>query len=121
MDPDRWQHVEQIYHAAMQCDPTQRRILLKSACAEDESLLEEVESLIQYSERPARFLEKPALDFMAQALAEDLTATESKYAARMLGKRIAQYRIIDKLGSGGMGDVFRAVRADDQFEMQVAI
>jgi len=121
MDPDRWQHIEEIYHAAMQCDPKQRGTLLKSACAADESLRAEVESLIQYSERPARFLEKPAIDFMAQALAKDLSATESRYASRMIGTRIAQYRIIDKLGSGGMGDVFRAVRADDQFEMQVAI
>ncbi len=39
----------------------------------------------------------------------------------MIGARIAQYRIVERLGVGGMGDVYRAVRADDQFEKQVAI
>ncbi len=39
----------------------------------------------------------------------------------MIGALIAQYRLVEKLGVGGMGDVYRAVRADDQFEKQVAI
>ena len=39
----------------------------------------------------------------------------------MIGKRIAQYRVVEHLGSGGMGEVYRAVRADDQFQKQVAI
>ena len=121
MEPERWQHVERIYHEAMQCEPAERGSLLEEACAEDKDLRAEVESLLHYAERPAKFFEKPAIEMMAQALAESLRAAESKNSTRMIGMRIAQYRIVGKLGAGGMGDVYRAVRADDQYEKQVAI
>ena len=121
MEPERWQLVERIYHEAMECEPGQRSFVLEHACAQDQSLREEVESLLQYGELPVDFLEKPAIEVMAQVLAEDLREVEARNSTRMIGARISQYRIVDKLGSGGMGDVYRAIRADDQFEKQVAI
>ena len=121
MEPDRWQRVERIYLQAMECEASERSLLLDRACVEDRSLREEVESLLHYAEVPDPFLEKPAIEVMAKALAEDLLDIESKNSNRMIGARIAQYRIVEKLGTGGMGDVYRAVRADDQFEKQVAI
>jgi eukaryotic-like serine/threonine-protein kinase len=121
MKPERWQDVERIYHAAMQCDEGQRYSFLERACAADQTLRVEVESLLKYGQRPARFFEKPALEIVARTLAEDLSAQDCNKTDKMIGARIAQYRIVEKLGAGGMGDVYRAVRADDQFEKQVAI
>src|SRR5579859_12761 len=69
----------------------------------------------------AQFFEKPAMEVVAQALAEELRVGDGRDADKMIGVRIAQYQIVEKLGTGGMGDVFRAVRADDQYLKQVAI
>ena len=121
MEPERWQRVERIYHAAMECPPDERGTLLEDACAEDRSLREEVESLLHYGDRSAMLFERPAIEMVAQALAGDLLAKESKNPSGRIGERIAQYRIIGKLGTGGMGDVYRAVRADDEYQKEVAI
>jgi eukaryotic-like serine/threonine-protein kinase len=117
VEPDRWQNIERIYHAAMEREESQRVLYLEQACAADQALRAEVESLLKYAQRPARYFDKPALEVVAHALAEDLSDKTDK----LLGARIGQYRIVGKLGAGGMGDIYRAVRADDQYEKQVAI
>jgi non-specific serine/threonine protein kinase/serine/threonine-protein kinase len=121
MQAERWRRVEELYHTAMEQEEAQRAAFLENSCAGDEALRVEVVSLIVYGRQGGRIIDKPAVEVVAAAMAEDLRAEGGMTADKMIGARIAQYRIVEKLGEGGMGDVYRAVRADEQFEKHVAI
>ena len=113
MQPERWRRVEQLYHVAMEQQEDQRAAFLERSCAGDQALRIEVESLIAYARRTGGIIDKPAMEVVAAAIAEILREDGIK-ADKMIGARIAQYRIVGKLGAGGMGDIYRAVRDDDQ-------
>jgi len=114
MQPERWRHLEQIYHAAMEQPEDKRAAFLERSCAGDRDLRDEVESLIAYAQQDGRIIDKSAMEVVAAAMADDLCAEGGIQADKMIGARIAQYRLIEKLGAGGMGDVYRALRADGQ-------
>ena len=123
MTPERWQQVERVYHAAMEKPEPDRAAFLENVCASDDDLRREVQSLVAYGQEPNKFIDESALKIVAQALAVGEMAKGEPYpdSDRWIGQRISQYRIVRKLASGGMGEVFCAVRADDEYEKQVAL
>lgn len=113
MTPERWQQVKHLVGLALERESHQRTTLLNEACAGDEALRRAVESYIVAFEEDGAFIEAPAFD-VAQALAAD--APEA-----CAGRVIGHYQIIREINRGGMGTVYLAARADEQFEQRVAI
>ena len=122
MKPERWQQVEQLCHAALERKESEQATFLRIASAGDDALLCEVESLLVHQKQADRFIETPALEMAAKALAESgEESLPSREPPRWIGRTISHYRIEQELGSGGMGEVYRAVRDDQQYQKQVAI
>ena len=120
MDAERWTRVEQLCQAALERDEHEQAAFLASACGSDQELRREVESLLVHRHKADTFMEAGAMDAAAQALAADELHNPMD-ASRWIGRLIPPYRCVAKIASGGMGDVFRAVRADGTFDKQVAI
>jgi len=98
--PDRWQQIDRLYHDAVERDPADRDAFLGEACG-DEELREEVRSLLRYEDAANGFLERTALVEAARSLAHEARPA-------LIGKRFSGYDVVALIGSGGMGDVYRA-------------
>ena len=114
MNDQRWQQAKQLFNQALVNAPDEQAAFLSGACADDDDLRREVESLLAAFYQADQFIETPAIH-------DVLKLVDSDQHQSVAGRRVGQYEIIRKLGDGGMGAVYLAARADDQYQKQVAI
>ena len=106
---DRHQEVSDLLADALEQTREQRPAFLDRACADDSDLRREVESLIASFDQAEQFIETPAFSLSGATVAP------------MIGKRIGAWRILREIGHGGMGTVYLAERADEQYREQAAL
>jgi eukaryotic-like serine/threonine-protein kinase len=113
MIPERWSIVKDRLYAALELDGARRAAYLEEIADQDPDLRSELDSLIaSHDQASANFLNQP----VAQIAAPLPTPQDE-----MIGRRLGPYEVICQIGAGGMGEVYRAFRADDEYRKEVAI
>jgi tetratricopeptide (TPR) repeat protein len=110
VERDRWSRSEQIFHDALEQKLEDRAAFVHEVCAEDPELCREVLSLLEYHQKAGSWVIPPGS-----------TLPEETEEASLQGQRLGSYRIEREIGQGGMGAVFLASRADEQYQKNVAI
>lgn len=114
-EQERHARCEEIFARALEREPSGREAFLEEVCGGDRELLADVRSLLGALSGAEGFLERPVMSGLTQLTLPD----EDQDPA--IGRRIGPYRIERRLGAGGMGRVYLALREGVDFDQRVAV
>src|SRR5438034_4437906 len=101
MTPARLQTIEEIFYAALEQDPDDVARFLETACRGDKLLRGKVEALLASDQRAGRFMETSAVGLATRII-------QNGQADLLVGRTIGHYKILKRIGTGGMGEVYLA-------------
>lgn len=113
MSNERWQRMEEIFVAALECTAASRETLLTRECGDDAALRSEVEHLLSAHERNG------LIDTLATKLEAPARWRSRIDAVEWTDRRVAQYVVLAPLGAGSMGWVYKA--RDERLGRMVAL
>lgn len=107
MESEKWKILDEILGQTLELPLEDQRAFLERACHQDPSLLAEALDLLAADHQASRFLSEGP--------------QERASRTRRVGETIGSYRLLEEIGRGGMGTVYRAERADGAYEKEVAL
>lgn len=112
MTPERWKKVRELLGQVLELEPEKRSELLDQHCSDDPDLRQELETLLSSNNKaPSSFLESISVR----------EAPDPEAGDPMVGRQLGPYKLVQRVGQGGMAVVYLAARADDEYRKQVAI
>ena len=119
MDAARFKQLDSLLQSVLERPAEQRDAFLHEICADDEALERELRSLVHLEREAGLLLDRPALDVAAFSLARDGDQPSLDGVDPLIGRSISHYRILEKIGAGGMGVVYKA--EDERLHRVVAV
>jgi tetratricopeptide (TPR) repeat protein len=122
-DANFWADVDAIFSAAVDLSPEARPALLEARCDGRPELQAEVESLLAAHDQATGFLQPAGARWPSSPLEAERPPDPASDAVDSFGPGtlVGAYRLVERIGEGGMGSVFRAERADRAFAHDVAV
>ena len=131
MDPGRWQTVQDLLNDALELPAAERADLIAERCGDDDMLRSEVLSLIEAADVADEYFDDLAgRAGIAFSLLSDLSTDQAATGEPgphpdaldgLIGKKIGQYQVLERIGEGGMATVFLAEREGEGFTQRVAL